>query len=70
MDANQLEKMLKMAADKLGMSPEQLKKAAESGNTQEILSHMEKSKADKVKQIMNDEKTMKTIFDSVNKGKI
>lgn len=68
MDEKQLEKMLSLAASKLGMTPEQLKKAATDGNTEEILSHMDKSKADKVRSVMKDKKMTDSILNSINKN--
>ncbi len=56
MDEKQIEKMLNMAAKKLGMTPEQLKNAATSGNVDGILSKMDKSSADKVRSMMSDKK--------------
>lgn len=65
MDEKQIEKMLNMAAAKLGMSPEQLKKAAIDGNTEQILSHLDKSKADKVRSVMNNKQMTENILKSI-----
>lgn len=56
MDEKQIDKMIAMAASKLGMSPEQLKSTAMSGNVDGILSRMDKSSADKIRSAMNDKK--------------
>ena len=50
MDEKQIEKMINMAAKKLGMTPEQLKSTAMSGNVDGILEKMDKSSADKVRR--------------------
>lgn len=63
MDEKQIEKMLEMAAKKLGMTPEDLKASAKSGNVDVILSKMDKSSADKVRSMMADKK----LTDELNK---
>lgn len=63
MDEKQIEKMLEMAAKKLGMTPEELKTSAKSGNVDGILSKMDKSSADKVRSMMADKK----LTDELNK---
>lgn len=63
MDEKQIEKMLEMAAKKLGMTPEDLKASAKSGNVDGILSKMDKSSADKVRSMMADKK----LTDELNK---
>ncbi len=67
MNEKQIEKMLSLAASKLGMTPEQLKKAATDGNTEEILSHLDKSKADKVRSVMKDKDLTDSIINSLGK---
>lgn len=54
MDEKQIEKMIALAAKKLGMTPEQLKETAKSGNVDGILSKMDGASADKVRQVMAD----------------
>lgn len=56
MNEQQLEKMIALAAAKLKMSPDELKKNALSGNVDGILSKMDKNSADKVKKAMADKK--------------
>ncbi len=68
MDEKQMEKMLNLAAMKLGMTPEQLKKAATEGNTEAILSRLDKSKADKVRSVMKDKNMTNSILNSINKN--
>lgn len=63
MDEKQIEKMLQMAAKKLGMTPEDLKASAKSGNVDGILSKMDKSSAEKVRSMMADKK----LTDELNK---
>ncbi len=53
-DNAKFEQMLALAASKLNMTPEQLKKAAQSGNTDDILSHMDKASADKIRSALSD----------------
>ncbi len=65
MNEKQLEKMLNMAALKLGMTPEQLKKAATDGNTEAILSHLDKSDAQKVRSVMNNKQMTDDILKSI-----
>ena len=54
MDEKQIEKMIALAAKKLGMTPEQLKETAKSGNVDGILSKMDGTSAEKVRQVMAD----------------
>lgn len=62
MDEKQLDKMLGTVASRLGMSKEQLKSAASSGRTDEILSHLDKTNADKIKAAMSNKKTADAIM--------
>lgn len=66
MDEKQIEKMISMAAKKLGMTPDQLKESAMSGNVDTILSKMDSSSADKVRSVMSDKKL---VDDLTNKFK-
>lgn len=71
MDEKQVEKLLNLAAAKLGMSAEQLKNAAKSGNTDEILSHLDGKNAEKVRNAMKDKRITDEIMKSINKnGKV
>ncbi len=56
MKESQIEQMLKIAAAKLNMSPEQLKSAASSGDVNSILSKLDKKSAQKVQSVMSDKK--------------
>ncbi len=56
MDEKQLEKMLNLAASKLGMSTDELKNAAKSGNVDSILSKMDKKSAEKARSVLKDKK--------------
>lgn len=49
MNEKQFEQILRTAAVKLGMTPEELKKTAEKGDVNNIMSHLDKKSADKVK---------------------
>lgn len=67
MDEKQLEKMLEMAAKKLGMTPDELKNSAKSGNVDGILSRMDKSSADKVRSMMTDKNLTDELSKKFNK---
>ena len=67
-DEKQVEKLLSLAASKLGMSTEQLKNAAKSGNTDEILSHLDEKNAEKVKSAMKDKRITDELMKSINKN--
>ncbi len=62
MDSSQFDKMLLLVSQKLGMSPEALKNAAQTGNTDEIFSHLDKDSLDKVKAAMGNKETMEKIY--------
>ncbi len=68
MDEKQIEKMINMAAKKLGMTPEQLKNTAMSGNIDGILEKMDKSSADKVRSVMADKKLTEDIANRLKKN--
>lgn len=68
MDEKQVEKLLGLAAAKLGMSAEQLKKAAKDGNTEEILSRLDGKNAEKVRNAMKDKHATDEILRSINKN--
>ncbi len=68
MDEKQLEKMISMAAKKLGMTPEQLKETAKSGKVDDILSRMDKSSADKVRSAMSDKKLNEELANKLKKN--
>jgi hypothetical protein len=69
MDEKQMNSLLNTAAAKLGISPEQLKKTATSGDMNGILSHMDKSSADKVRSALNDKKITDNLMNSFMKDK-
>ncbi len=50
---NSLEEMLNKASQKLGTDPENLKKAAESGNINDLLKNIGAKEAQKVEQILS-----------------
>lgn len=62
MDSSQFDKMLLLVSQKLGMTPEALKNAAMTGNTDEIYSHLDKESLDKVKAAMGNKETMDKIM--------
>jgi hypothetical protein len=56
MDEKQIEKMIAMAAAKLGMTPDELKNSAKSGNVDAIFSKMDKASVEKAKAVLKDKK--------------
>lgn len=67
MDEKQLALMLQLASKKLGMTPEELKEKAMSGDVDSLLSKMDKSSADKVKSIMKDKNITDELAKKFNK---
>ncbi len=59
-----MEKLIQLTGQKLGIPPEKLKSSLEKGNLEDMLSSMRQEDADKLKNIMNDpnakEKLMKS----------
>ena len=62
MDSSQFDKMLLLVSQKLGMTPEALKNAAMTGNTDEIFSHLDKDSLNKVKAVMSDKEAQEKIL--------
>ncbi len=67
MDEKQLNAMLQMASKKLGMTPDELKKTAMSGDVNGLLSKMDKASADKVKAVMKDKSITDELAKKFNK---
>ncbi len=67
MDEKQLAQMLQIASKKLGMTPEELKQKAMSGDVDSLLSKMDKSSAEKVKSIMKDKNITEELAKKFNK---
>ncbi len=67
MDEKQLAQMLQIASKKLGMTPEELKQTAMSGDVDSLLSKMDKSSAEKVKSIMKDKNITEELAKKFNK---
>lgn len=67
MDEKQLAQMLQLASKKLGMTPEELKQTAMSGDVDSLLSKMDKSSAEKVKSIMKDKNITEELAKKFNK---
>lgn len=67
MDEKQLALMLQLASKKLGMTPEELKQKAMSGDVDSLLSKMDKSSADKVKSMMKDKNITEELAKKFNK---
>lgn len=55
---------LKKATEKTGMTPEQLKNAAKSNDVSEILSHLNKSDAEKIKGILSNKQATDELLNS------
>lgn len=69
MDEAQIDKMLKTAAGRLGMTPEQLKAAVSGGDVNSIMSRLDKNSAEKVKKAMSDKQMTDSILAAFNKDK-
>lgn len=67
MDEKQLAQLLQLASKKLGMTPEELKQKAMSGDVDSLLSKMDKSSAEKVKSIMKDKNITEELAKKFNK---
>lgn len=67
MDEKQLAQMLQLASKKLGITPEELKQKAMSGDVDGLLSKMDKSSAEKVKSIMKDKNITDELAKKFNK---
>ena len=59
---NQLDNLANIASKHLGTSPEELKKAAQNGNVQSLLSQMSPSQAQQIQKILSDENAAKKLL--------
>lgn len=64
MKQNELEKLLQVASQRLGTSPEQLKQGAASGQLSELLSNMDPVDAQNLQRVLNDREAAQKILDS------
>lgn len=67
MDEKQIENLIKLAAQKLNMNPEELKSTAMSGNVDALLSKMDKKSADKVRSAMKDKNLTDSLAEKFKK---
>lgn len=58
----QIDNLANIAGRHLGKSPEEMKKAAQSGNLQQILSQMSPSQAKQLQKILSDENAAKKLL--------
>ena len=56
------ENLLKSVSDKLGKSPEELKKASETGNVENLLGNLNPNDAQKIKKILADKNAANKIL--------
>ena len=56
------ENLLKSVSDKLGKSPEELKKASETGNIENLLGNLRPNDAQKIQKILSDKNAAKKIL--------
>ncbi len=50
---NQINQILKMAGEKMGKTPDNLKKDVQQGNIEKALNNLNPTQAEKIKQILN-----------------
>ena len=62
MKDSQIEQLLALAAAKLNMSPNELKAAAQSGDTNAIFKNLDKKDAQKVQSVMNNKQLTEEIM--------
>ncbi|CDB24708.1 uncharacterized protein BN706_00818 [Clostridium sp. CAG:557] len=56
------ENLLKSVSDKLGKSPEELKKASETGNIENLLGNLRPNDAQKIQKILSDKNAANKIL--------
>ncbi len=59
---NQLDNLANIASKHLGTSPDELKKAAQNGNVQNLLSNMSPMQAQQIQKILSDENAAKKLL--------
>ena len=67
---NSMEKMIELASQKLGISPEKLKNSLKTGNVDDMLVNMKKEDADKLKSVMNNQNAKDKLLNSPEAKKI
>lgn len=63
-DNNNVNKLLSDLSKRLGMSEEQLKSSAQSGNMQDMLKNADSSQAKQIESILNDPEKTRLILNS------
>ncbi len=64
-DSNEnLQDLINTASQRLGTTPENLKKASQQGNVQNLLNQLDGEKAKKVQQILNDKEASQKLLNT------
>ena len=64
MEQNELEKLLKIASERLGTSPEQLKQGAQRGELSQLISNLDPVDAQSLQRVLNDRDAAQKLLDS------
>lgn len=64
MEQNELEKLLKIASERLGASPEQLKQGAQQGELSQLISNLDPVDAQSLQRVLNDRDAAQKLLDS------
>lgn len=59
-----LQNLINTASQRLGTSPDKLKKASQQGNVQDLLSGLSNDQAKKVQQVLNDKEASQKLLNS------
>lgn len=62
MNENQLQSLLKLAAQRLNTTPEALRSAAENGNLQNITQNADSAQAEQLRRVLNDPEAAKKLL--------
>ena len=64
MEQNELEKLLKIASERLGTSPEQLKQGAQQGELSQLISNLDPVDAQSLQRVLNDRDAAQKLLDT------
>ena len=64
MEQNELEKLLKIASERLGTSPEQLNQGAQQGELSQLISNLDPVDAQSLQRVLNDRDAAQKLLDS------
>ena len=64
MEQNELEKLLKIASERLGTSPDQLKHDAKQGQLSHLISNLDPVDAQNLQRVLNDRDAAQKLLDS------